>query len=134
MNALVADTHAVIWYFFASPRLRTAARDAMEATIAKGDSIVVATITLVEIVYLTEKGRIAGATFERLIQELSDPSSPFVSASLDLNVCDAMRLVPRALIPDMPDRIIAATALHLGRLLVTADQKIRASGVVATVW
>jgi len=33
----------------------------------------------------------------------------------------------------MPDRIIAATALHLGLPLVTRDQRIAAAGI-KTVW
>ncbi len=33
----------------------------------------------------------------------------------------------------MPDRIIAATALHLGLPLVTRDHRIRASSVT-TIW
>jgi PIN domain nuclease of toxin-antitoxin system len=34
---------------------------------------------------------------------------------------------------DMPDRIIAATALHLGLALVTRDRKIRAADL-DTIW
>ena len=33
---------------------------------------------------------------------------------LDYNVASALRSIPRDIVPDMPDRIIAATALHLG--------------------
>ncbi len=36
-------------------------------------------------------------------------------------------------VPDMPDRIIAATALHLSVPLVSKDSKIRLSGL-ATLW
>ncbi|PJB74400.1 MAG: PIN domain nuclease, partial [Armatimonadetes bacterium CG_4_9_14_3_um_filter_58_7] len=35
--------------------------------------------------------------------------------------------------PDMPDRIIAATALHLGLSLVTRDSKIQGCGI-PTIW
>jgi predicted nucleic acid-binding protein len=48
-------------------------------------------------------------------------------------VADALALVPRAIVPDMPDRIIAATALYLNLPLVTADHKIQASNV-QTIW
>jgi PIN domain nuclease of toxin-antitoxin system len=41
--------------------------------------------------------------------------------------------VPRATVPDMPDRIIAATALYLDLLLISRDGKIRLSSV-ATIW
>lgn len=36
-------------------------------------------------------------------------------------------------VPDMPDRMIAATALQLGFPLVTTDSAIRASGI-PTIW
>jgi len=44
-----------------------------------------------------------------------------------------MRQVSRAEVPDMPDRIIAATALHLGVPLISRDRRISLSAV-ATVW
>ncbi len=39
-----------------------------------------------------------------------------------------------ALIPDMPDRIIAATARYLNIPLVTKDAMIQNAGVVSTIW
>ena len=52
---------------------------------------------------------------------------------LDLGVADSIRGIPRDLVPDMPDRIIAATALHLNLPLVTRDQRIRSAGI-GTIW
>jgi PIN domain nuclease of toxin-antitoxin system len=52
---------------------------------------------------------------------------------IDREVADAVALIPRSVVPDMPDRIIAATALHLNLPLVTADHKIQASQV-QTIW
>jgi predicted nucleic acid-binding protein len=48
-------------------------------------------------------------------------------------VAESLELVPRKDVPDMPDRIIAATALHLGLPLVTRDGKIRAVNIT-TIW
>jgi PIN domain nuclease of toxin-antitoxin system len=113
MSALVADIHAVIWYFFSSPRLSPTARAAMDAAIQAGDPIFVATLSLVEVAYLIEKGRVPAATFERLAQELSDSASRFVPCAFDLLVSKALRMIPRTSSPDMPDPIITATARHL---------------------
>ena len=55
MPGLVVDTHALVWYLTASPRLSTSALARMEATIAAGDVIHVPAICLVEITYLIEK-------------------------------------------------------------------------------
>ena len=52
---------------------------------------------------------------------------------LDLGVIRAIRRVPREAIADMPDRIIAATAIHLGVPLVSRDRRIQLS-TVKTIW
>ncbi|MDY7076564.1 MAG: hypothetical protein SXV54_06520 [Chloroflexota bacterium] len=44
-----------------------------------------------------------------------------------------MRQVPREQVPDLPDRVIAATALYLGVPLISRDRKIRLSDVT-TIW
>ena len=43
------------------------------------------------------------------------------------------RSLTRITVPDMSDRIIAATALYLNLPLVTADHQIQASGI-HTIW
>jgi len=45
-----------------------------------------------------------------------------------------MRDIPRSAIPDMPDRIIAATARQLGRPLITRDTDIHNARVVSVIW
>jgi predicted nucleic acid-binding protein len=44
-----------------------------------------------------------------------------------------MRLVARADVPDMPDRIVAATAVYFGVPVISRDARIRASNV-RTIW
>ena len=51
----------------------------------------------------------------------------------DLAVARSLGKVPREKVPDMPDRIIAATALSLGVPLITRDAAISASGI-ETIW
>jgi len=51
----------------------------------------------------------------------------------DRSIAQTIRLVDRAQVPDLPDRIIAATAVHLGVPLISRDGKIRSSSV-ATIW
>jgi predicted nucleic acid-binding protein len=48
-------------------------------------------------------------------------------------VVDAVARVDRDSVPDMPDRIIAATAFHLGLPLVTKNKKVRAAEL-ETIW
>jgi PIN domain nuclease of toxin-antitoxin system len=133
MNGVVADTHATIWFLNGSNALSAVAGVAMVGAVQSGGAIVVASITLVEVAYLIEKARIAPTTFDQITQVLANPSSGFVLAPLDLPVSEALRLVPRVDVPDMPDRIIAATALHLGLPLISRDRKIQASAI-QTIW
>jgi predicted nucleic acid-binding protein len=44
-----------------------------------------------------------------------------------------MLKVSRTDVPDMPDRIVAATALHFGVPVISRDGRIRSSAV-KTVW
>ncbi len=46
---------------------------------------------------------------------------------------DTMRQVPRAQMPDMPDRIVAATATFLRVPVISRDGRIKSSNV-QTVW
>jgi predicted nucleic acid-binding protein len=57
-----------------------------------------------------------------------------VVTSIDRTIADALASIPRLVVPDMPDRIIAATALSLGLPLVTRDTEILRLTNVTTVW
>jgi PIN domain nuclease of toxin-antitoxin system len=133
MSALVADTHAVVWFLCGLSSLSTTARSALELASRDGDPVYVASISLVEIAYLVEKGRLPVATFDRLDQAHDEAGSGWTMRSLDQDDARSLRRVRRDLVPDMPDRIIAATAMHLGLPLVTGDRKIQATGIL-TIW
>jgi PIN domain nuclease of toxin-antitoxin system len=133
MPDFVTDTHGLIWYLEDSPRLGPAARKAFD-TCDRGEIIVhVPTICLVEIIYLQEKGRIPADLKAQLDAELRAGTSGLVLADLTAEVASAVARVPRTEVPDMPDRIIAATALYLDLPLISRDRKIQLSGV-NTIW
>jgi len=50
-----------------------------------------------------------------------------------LEMAEILRSIPRPILPDMPDRMIAATARCLGVTLVSRDRRIQNSGV-PTIW
>ncbi len=58
----------------------------------------------------------------------------YAVAPLDLAVAQALQQVPRTLVPEMPDRIITATALALALPLITRDGAIQQSALVPTIW
>ncbi len=133
MTAVVADTHALIWYVEASPQLSQPALAAMRAAIQGGDAVYVSAVSLVEIIYLIEKRRLPVELYDRINQALRQGNHGLVEVSFSMAMADALRKIPADLVPDMPDRMIAATTLHLGLPLVTRDAKIRATTLV-TVW
>jgi PIN domain nuclease of toxin-antitoxin system len=133
MSAVAADTQAIVWYLASDPRLSLIAGESLDSAGMTGEFIYVPSICLVELTYLVEKGRLPTSARERLLQVLDDPEFPCRLAPLDRSVADALELVSRTEVPDLPDRIIAATAVALGVPLVTCDGKIRASQV-ETIW
>jgi PIN domain nuclease of toxin-antitoxin system len=133
MAALVTDTHATVWYLTDSPRLSRTAAQALDEASAAGDPILIPSISLVELTYLVEKGRLPAEARNRLVDALSEPDSPYELAPLDGRVAAAVELIDRNIVPDLPDRVIATTALSYGAALVSRDGKIRASRV-RTIW
>jgi PIN domain nuclease of toxin-antitoxin system len=133
MPDVVTDTHGLIWYLEDSPLLGPRARETFHAC-DRGEIVVyIPTICLVEIVYLQDKGRIPAELKMQLDAELQASTSGLVLVDLTAEVANAVARVPRSEVPDMPDRIIAATALHLGLPLISRDRKIQLSGV-NTIW
>jgi PIN domain nuclease of toxin-antitoxin system len=133
MPDAVADTHSLIWYLEDDPRLGPEADRTFEACDRGELLIYLPTICLVEIVYLQEKGRIPADLKAQLDAELQSGTTGLVLADLTAGVVEALTHVPRTHVPDMPDRIIAATALHLSLPLMTRDHKIQQAGV-RTIW
>lgn len=133
MAQLIADTQATLWYLSKSPKLSVTAFARMHQTVAEGDPILVPTISLVEVTYLVEKGKLPGEALGRLYYHLDQPDSGLALVPLDEGVARTVSRISRDQVPDMPDRLIAATALYWGLPLVTSDGAIRGSGI-ETIW
>lgn len=133
MIVAVADTHVAIWFLYANDRLSTQAKGFVLHAALTGRQIGIAAISIAEIVYLVEKARLLPTVFDDLRAALDDPLHAFKEVPVTAAIADAMRTIPRAQVPDMPDRIIAATAVHLGVPLISRDGRIRASAV-ETIW
>jgi PIN domain nuclease of toxin-antitoxin system len=133
MILAIADTHTAIWYLFSDPRLGKAASAFIDATIAAGDHIGVSAISIGEMVYLIEKGRIPANALKDLHAATADPKAVLRHVPLDENIAMKMAEVPRQDLPDLPDRVIAATALFYGVPVLSRDGRIRAS-TIQTIW
>ena len=114
--------------------ISVSATQTIDNAIANGDAVILSAISIVEIIYLIDKGKLSQQTLNRLVQYLKLPNSSFVSQDLTEEIAQTLAQIPRSTVPDMPDRIIAATALHLNLSLVTKDSKIRALPNIQTIW
>ena len=128
----VADTHAVIWYLYGDSRLSALARQLFAEAARQGDVVSISSMTLAEVLYLVEKGRISATALNVILTELNSTTSVLMETPLGRHVVAAMSTISRASIPELPDRVIAATALHLGVPLISRDLKIQLSGITTT--
>ncbi|MFZ5881808.1 MAG: type II toxin-antitoxin system VapC family toxin [Chloroflexota bacterium] len=125
--------YAVIWYLFEDERLSSAAKEFLDDSAQNGEQIGISAISLIEIVCLVEKAKINPETLERLLRSIEAGNAALVEIPVTGIIAKRTREVSRDAVPDMPDRIIAATALELSVPLISRDGKIRASGL-ATIW
>ena len=73
------------------------------------------------------------SAFDDLRTAPNNPNHVLDEAPFTVEVAQAMRQVSRTEVPDMPDRIVSATAVFLGVPPITRDERIRASNV-QTIW
>jgi PIN domain nuclease of toxin-antitoxin system len=133
MIAGVADTHTALWHLFDDARLSAAAKAFIDEAATSRRKIAISSISLAEVVYLVEKNRLPSSAYDDLTQALTDPEHVFAEAVFTSAVVQSMRMVPRAEVPDMPDRIIAATAVYFDVPVLSRDRRIL-STKLETVW
>ena len=134
MNAYVTDTHALLWHLSRDRALSQKAAGICEQADAGQTEIIVPAICLVEMIYLCERQRVPVDRMQKVLQLMQLRESKYRFAPLDLSIVAAMQQIERGAVPDMPDRIIAATALHLALPLITRDSKLNACQMLECVW
>jgi PIN domain nuclease of toxin-antitoxin system len=130
---IVVDTHVAVWDALCSRRLSRRAREAFDEANA-GDGIVLCDISLWEIAMLMAAGRLkVDAGYCEFIGNVLKsnayrlhPITPAVAELSSQLFADAHK--------DPADRIIAATAIVSQAPLVTADEYLRRSRQVRTIW
>lgn len=118
---LLLDTHTLLWMVEGHPRLGVATARTLNRA-AREDRIAVSAITPWEIALLVSKKRIDlhQDPLEWVSTALSLPGVHLVP--LEPEIAVASTRLPFGMHPDPADRILVATARHLGATLVTADQ------------
>ena len=121
----VVDTHTTIWYLNADARLSGRAKRFIDEAGRRGVPVLISAISLVEVVYLCEKGRIPLDSLTHLEEALRLRDSALRVADLTMEVALSVGRVVRDEVPDMPDRIIAGTALHFGVPVISRIERSR---------
>lgn len=117
---LLLDTHTLVWLMFGEDRLGKKAHEAIRKS-SRVERLLVSAITPWEIGVLVAKGRIDlhQDTMGWVRIALALPGVRLVPLEPEIAV-ESTRL-PWEMHPDPADRILVATARHLGATLVTAD-------------
>ncbi|MHB1533480.1 MAG: type II toxin-antitoxin system VapC family toxin [Acidimicrobiales bacterium] len=131
--AVVADSHAIVWYVQGSTRLSEPARAALAEAEAAGD-LVVSVATLVDLWYVTQSTASVSMDQLQMLQEHLVSSEKVTLEPVTLDVAKAAMGFTRAVLPDPWDRLIVATALALQAPLVSRDGAITRSGLLPTIW
>ncbi|MGA3371340.1 MAG: type II toxin-antitoxin system VapC family toxin [Terracidiphilus sp.] len=117
---LLVDTHTLIWMVEEAPRLGVRTAEALNRA-GWENRIAVSAITPWEIGLLVSKGRLQlGSDVMQWIRSaLAKPGVRL--APLEPEIAVASTRLPFEMHADPADRILVATARHLGATLVTAD-------------
>jgi PIN domain nuclease of toxin-antitoxin system len=126
---IVVDTHTLIWWVLEPSKLSAAAREAINSSKAIG----LAVISCWEVGMLSDRRRIEldlepAAWLHNVIEARNVSILPI---TIEIGVLAAEL---QDVLRNPADCLIAATALTHGVPLVTKDERIQRSGVVATIW
>jgi PIN domain nuclease of toxin-antitoxin system len=129
---ILLDTHIISWLALEPGRLSKGARSAIEASRRTGQGLAISAISLFELAMAAKRRRIKlDISIESFLQDIE---SHFILLPIVARTCVRAAELPPAYPRDPADLIIGATALTEGIPLVTADQAIRRSGALQTIW
>lgn len=129
---ILLDTHILVWLVLDSGQLSEKAISTIRDEREHGGGLGISAITLFEIAGLAAKGRINLRTSPELFLEKVE--ARFIVKPITGRICAETTRLPDTYPRDPMDRIIGATAIVEGLSLITADEQIRQSGAVPTIW
>jgi PIN domain nuclease of toxin-antitoxin system len=123
MTELLVDTHVLIWMMEDNPRLSPPALQAIRQAVSD-DCLVVSAITPWEIGLLVSKGRLKLNADVQIWVDTALRMPGVRVAPLQPEIAVASSRLPWEMHADPVDRVLVATARHIGATLVTADEQL----------
>ena len=127
--AFVTDTMALV-LFLENRKSGSHASSIFQQAQQGQETIHIPAIVMAEVGYLSERGRITCTLAD--ILTLVEHTSCFQSLPLSHNIIERAFTIPD--IPELHDRLIAASANYLGLALITNDPAIINSAYCNTIW
>ena len=130
---ILLDTHVLVWWRAAPTRLTRAQSRRIERQLVTGVPLGISAVSLWELALLGEREQLKlPSSLETWLDSIENDRRLYVYPLSAQIAADAARL-PRDFPRDPADRIITATARCETLELVTADERIRASGLVRVI-
>lgn len=131
----ILDTHALVWFVEGNKRLSESAKTIIAGTDSE---MVLPLIALAEAAVIIERGRTTISDVSKFLARVyADTRIEIFPLTVDVF---ERSLTPEGLrIPELHDRFIVSTGLHLQDLgetveIVTKDQAITDAGVLSVIW
>lgn len=123
------DTVAVVRHFTGSGSIGRAASEILDNVERRGDLLAISVVSLMEILYLSEKNRIALSLSDAIDQ--IDNSAHYLIINLTPEILEVASLLD---FYELHDRLILATAKWLGAPVLSSDQAFRDIPGVPVIW
>ncbi len=130
---ILMDTCTIIWDALEPAKLSEAALNAINRA-DEHNALIIADISLWEIAMLIKKGRIEIETTAANFINLYLQSRNIVVRTISPEIAELSVNLGAEINSDPADRIIAATSIIHNAQLVTADQNLRNSNLLDTLW
>ena len=127
---IVLDTHVFVWWSASRGKLSGKARRAIE----RADRRLLSDISLWEVAKLVSLGRLK---LDRDVEQWLDAALAETAVEvvpIDAEIATRSTRIGANFHGDPADQLIAATAIERDAMLITADEKLRASSAVRTLW
>ena len=125
----LGDTVTIIRHFSKKGKIGVFARRILEGVKGGEHRLYVSTVSLVEILYLSERNRITVNLDSTMNKIVDSENYGIVDLTPSIvKIAEAMHF------PEIFDRLIISTARYLNAPLINSDLGIQKSGLVETIW